>query len=87
LGKLGTHPVVRADDDAIESSVVLETFLRFKGLERPVIIVTDLHLAKGRADIGKRMHIALTRATTAVRVIDDEGSISADLVLGRLVRQ
>ncbi|MFW5920868.1 MAG: NERD domain-containing protein, partial [Polyangiales bacterium] len=36
--KLGRHPLVSADDDAMDRNVVAETFLRFKGLERPAVI-------------------------------------------------
>src|SRR5262249_27007390 len=39
---LGAHPVVLADDAGIADAVVCDTFLRFKGLERPAVIVTDL---------------------------------------------
>ncbi|MDY0041131.1 MAG: hypothetical protein RBS57_12535, partial [Desulforhabdus sp.] len=65
--KIGGIPVVRADSPEMEQQVVADTFLRFKGLERPAIIVTDLRLVKDRADV--RMHIALTRATDVVRVV------------------
>jgi len=65
--KIGGIPVVRADSSEMEHQVVADTFLRFKGLERPAIIVTDLRLVKDRADV--RMHIALTRATDVVRVV------------------
>jgi hypothetical protein len=47
--------------------IVADTFLRFKGLERPAIIVTDLRLVTDRADV--RMHIALTRALDVVRLV------------------
>jgi len=43
---LGRHTLVRAADAGFEKHVVAETFLRFKGLERPVVIVYDLHLAR-----------------------------------------
>ena len=65
--KIGSISVVRADNPEMEQQVVADTFLRFKGLERPAIIVTDLRLVKDRADV--RMHIALTRATDVVRVV------------------
>lgn len=65
--QIGSIPVVRSDDPAMESNVVAETFLRFKGLERPAIIITDSRLVKDRMDV--RMHIALTRATDVVRVV------------------
>jgi hypothetical protein len=51
----------------MEQSLVADTFLRWKGLERPVIIVADVD--PGVASLGKRMHIALTRALVAARVV------------------
>jgi hypothetical protein len=57
---LAKHDVVRADDSALVDHIVADTFLRFKGLERPAVIVTDVHLVEGEA--GVRWFIALTRA-------------------------
>jgi hypothetical protein len=85
VGALGSYRLVRADSDQIDSNVIAETFLRFKGLERPAILVTDLHLAAGRSDIGKRIHIALTRALTAVRIIDSRDAIHGNPILSRLI--
>jgi hypothetical protein len=65
--KIGSFPVVRADSPDIDENIVADTFLRFKGLERPAIIVTDLRLVKDRFDV--RMHIALSRALDVVRVV------------------
>jgi hypothetical protein len=65
--KIGDIPVVRAHDPAMVDHIVADTFLRFKGLERPAIIVTDLRLVTDRADV--RMHIALTRALDVVRLV------------------
>ncbi|MGD0088307.1 MAG: hypothetical protein ABSE73_00110 [Planctomycetota bacterium] len=73
-GRLGNHLVVRADAESIESSIVAETFLRYKGLERPAIIVTDLGLVKDR--LGVRMHIALTRALDFVRIVAPKEALS-----------
>lgn len=64
---IGAIPVVRAHDPEMGTQIVADTFLRFKGLERPAVIVTDLRLVTDRADV--RMHIALTRALDAVRVV------------------
>jgi len=41
------------------SAVVADTFLRFKGLERPAVIVTDLGW-RGSSTPGFAMHIALS---------------------------
>ncbi len=65
--KIGSFPVVRADSPDIDENIVVDTFLRFKGLERPAIIVTDLRLVEDRFDV--RMHIALSRALDVVRVV------------------
>ena len=59
--------MVRADSPEIGGNVVADTFLRFKGLERPAVIVTDLGKVTDRFDV--RVHIALTRALDAVRVV------------------
>ena len=78
-GQVGRHKLVPATDAELESHVVGETFLRFKGLERPAIIVTDLHLLEP-ADRGVRLHIALTRALAAVRVVAETGDIDPNLL-------
>jgi len=66
-GNLGRHTIVHADDPAMADTIVADTFLRFKGLERPAVIVTDLRLVANKQD--KRLHIALTRALATVRVV------------------
>jgi len=43
--------------------------IRFKGLERPAIVVTDLRYLKDR--LGTRMKIALTRALGVVRIVGE----------------
>jgi hypothetical protein len=78
--RLGGHRVVLADDAAMAEHVVCDTFLRFKGLERPAIIVTDLDGLRGRQG-GPRMHIALTRALDVVRVVGTREAIAADSLL------
>jgi hypothetical protein len=40
--RIGARQLVKADDSAAESEIAEDTFLRFKGLERPALIVTDL---------------------------------------------
>ncbi|MFW6087445.1 MAG: NERD domain-containing protein [Myxococcota bacterium] len=64
---LGRHRLVRADDAAMGDHVVADTFLRFKGLERPAILVTDLRLVEDHASV--RLHIALTRALDTARLV------------------
>ena len=79
LEKLGRHRVVRADADDATEHVICDTFLRFKGLERPAVIVTGLHLVEDHKDV--RMHIALTRALVTARVVAAKTVLKADSVL------
>ena len=74
--RIGGHEVVRADDEAAPAQLVADTGLRFKGLERPWIIVTELGLGPSRYDV--RMHIALTRATVGCVVVATEAELDAD---------
>jgi DNA helicase IV len=76
--RIGTHRVVRAHDAEAGTNVVAETFLRFKGLERPAIIITDISLALDKPDYQKRMYIALTRALSTARIIDTRDSLLCD---------
>jgi hypothetical protein len=72
--RFGAHLAVRADDDDAGQRLVVDTFLRWKGLERPAIIVTGLtEEAFKRAHI--RLNVALTRATVAVRLVGSAGGI------------
>jgi hypothetical protein len=69
--KLGRHEFVLADADGMEERLVADSFLRWKGLERPVIIVADVDPAMNQFNV--RMHIALTRAQAAVRIVAPRG--------------
>lgn len=63
-----------AVDDEAGKHLVVETFLRFKGLERPFVIVTELP-ESGASEYATRMHIALTRATVqAIVVVEREAA-------------
>jgi hypothetical protein len=79
--RIGTHRVVRAHDPDAALNAVVETFLRFKGLERPAIIITDISLALDKPDYQKRMYIALTRALSTARIIDTRDSLLGDPLL------
>lgn len=74
--RIAAHAVVRADDPCATDHAVADTFLRFKGLERPWIILTELSLGTTRADV--RMHIALTRATLGCVVVATGDEIARD---------
>lgn len=74
-------------------AVVADTFLRVKGLERPAVIITDLGLLGDMGgDEGERsttrevrMHIALTRAMVAVRIVATKQAIHDDPVLAEFL--
>lgn len=77
LDKLGSHRLALADSAESANRTIVDTFLRFKGLDRPFVIITELvHGASMRYEI--RMHIALTRATVGVVVVCDEAAVLAD---------
>lgn len=77
--RIGDVPVVRADDPSAPDALIADTFLRFKGLERPWIVITELGRGTTRYDV--RMHVALTRATVGVVVVATEEAMAGD---GRL---
>ena len=77
--RIGSVAAVRADAEAADHGLVSDTFLRFKGLERPWVIVTELDLGRGSYDV--RMHIALSRATVGCIVVVTDDDLMYD---GRL---
>lgn len=84
LSRIGAYRLVAADDPRAESEIIDDTFLRFKGLERPAVIVTDLHLIREPRAV--RMYIALTRALAAVRIVAPRESFTADRVMNELLQ-
>jgi hypothetical protein len=83
LGTLGTHHLASADVADASASIVADTFLRFKGLERPFVVITEL-VSGPHMKYDTRMHIALTRATAGVIIVCDEAALAEDPRLGRL---
>ena len=81
---LGSHRLVRADDPSAPKSIIADTFLRFKGLDRPFVIVTEL-MQGATMRYATRMHIALTRATVGAIVVCDEAAVERDLRLKALI--
>lgn len=73
---IGRHEVVRADDPRAGTHIIADTFLRFKGLERPWIIITELDQGERRYDV--RMHVALSRATVGAVVIGTQQDLVKD---------
>ena len=81
--KLGRHRVVHADADDMHEHIVVDTFLRFQGLERAAILITDLRLVHDKRSV--RLHIALTRALTLACVVAPRDALESDRVLAHLL--
>ncbi|MCA9582674.1 MAG: hypothetical protein KC416_12825, partial [Myxococcales bacterium] len=65
------------------TNLVADTFLRFKGLERPAVVITDLSLVSDRYPV--RMHIALTRALTTASIVASKEVLSQDPIFASAV--
>ena len=65
--------------------IVCDTFLRYKGLERPVVIVADVDTAVEKYTV--RMNIAVSRAFGALRVVVGRRELERDEVLRRVVEK
>ena len=74
---LGSIRLARADAVDAPHAVIADTFLRFKGLERPFVFLVEL--AAGHASqYERRMHIAATRATSRLTVLVTPPAANAD---------
>lgn len=82
LQHVGPHAVRRGDADDAAEHIICDTFLRFKGLERPLIIVTELDRVRSRYEV--RMHTALTRAQVHCIVVASEQALANDERLRRV---
>ncbi|HZZ83946.1 MAG TPA: AAA family ATPase [Anaeromyxobacteraceae bacterium] len=83
-GKVGRHAFVRADAPDTAERLVADTFLRWKGLERPAVIVTDLPDGE-LSQRNVRTYVALTRALVAARVVAPRERMAQDRVLARFL--
>ena len=77
--KIGPREIVPATDASADSHVICDTFLRFKGLQRPAVIVTDLRLVS--SSYHKRMHMAISRAQSLLSIVSIESEIRNDPIL------
>jgi hypothetical protein len=80
--ELGGCELARATDIAGRDHVVCDTFLRYKGLERPVVIVADVKTDAERYAV--RMNIAVSRAFGALRVVVPRRELERDGILKRV---
>lgn len=65
--RIGTFPVTN-DQDAEPGKVLLETIHRFKGLERPVIVLTELEGLEGKEAAGV-LYVGLSRARVHLIIV------------------
>jgi hypothetical protein len=79
--ELGGNPIVQATDDRAHENIVCDTFLRYKGLERLAVIVTDLRRDSGKYAV--RMNIAISRAVGILRIVAARDEIARDEILSR----
>ena len=75
---------MRADDPRADEHIVADTFLRFKGLERPYVIVTEVTRG-ATSHYDCRIDIALTRATVCAVVVCSRQAAAADERLRGLI--
>lgn len=81
-GSLGGYPLAQATDPERRDRIVCDTFLRYKGLERPVVVVADVDPAVRRYQV--RMNIAASRAFGALRVVVSRSALARDPLLKRV---
>ncbi len=82
--RVGRHALVRADAADMAERLVADSFLRWKGLERPAVIVTDLPDGE-LAQVKIRNHVALTRALVAARIVGPRSTIARDPILATML--
>lgn len=63
------EPLAAAESEHAATRVVADTFLRFKGFERPFVVVTELGGEEERREYDTRMYVALTRATADLSIV------------------
>lgn len=76
---LGRCELAQATDLEHRERVICDTFLRYKGLERPVVVVADVLTGAERYPV--RMNIAVSRAFGALRVVAGRGEVERDKIL------
>lgn len=62
LTHLGERRLQLADDEPVEGALLCDTVLRAKGLERPIVVLTDLDRVSSKSS-ARALYIALTRAS------------------------
>ena len=81
---LGRCELAPATDLERRDRIICDTFLRYKGLERPMVIVGDVLTSASRYPV--RMNIAISRAYGALRIVASAGEIEKDPILARALK-
>jgi len=84
-GTLGRCELAKATDLDHRDRVICDTFLRYKGLERRMVIIGDVSTEASRYSV--RMNIAASRAYGALRVVATRREIDKDPILKKIVEQ
>ena len=79
---LGRCDLAKATDLEHRDRVICDTFLRYKGLERPAVIIGDVKTESSRYPV--RMNIAVSRAFGALRIVASETEVRNDPILKRI---
>ena len=80
---LGRCELAKATDLENRERIICDTFLRYKGLERPVVIVADVKTDAERYNV--RMNIAVSRAFGALRIVIPPKQLASDEILRRVI--
>ena len=73
--RIGEYPVT-ADTAGVLGHVLLETIHRFKGLERPVVVLAGLRQPATHVDPAKLLYVGVSRAQVHLIVIGAPGAIA-----------
>ena len=79
---LGRCELAKATDLEHRDRVICDTFLRYKGLERRMVIIGDVSTEASRYPV--RMNIAASRAYGALRVVASRREIEKDPILKKI---
>jgi len=72
--RIGEYPVTDATA-GVPGHVLLETIHRFKGLERPVVVLAGLRQPAVHVDPAKLLYVGVSRAQAHLVVLGEEGTV------------
>lgn len=81
--ELGGCELAQATDLKRRENVICDTFLRYKGLERPAVVIADVKTEAVRYNV--RMNIAISRTFGALRVVVSRSELEKDSILKWIV--